>query len=170
MCDRCGFGAGAHAISLAERPAHRLVGWFWEGSHAQARDGAIKPVIRRARELSERSSGLWRSPIVGLTWNAGVGNDRPGFFRYFVGIAGDDAPAGGTALDLPEMIFASSWHGADDGGVVEHYMRMIEWIGDEGHARDTVHFAQREEYPNDYDPDGPLSLRLLLPVKVAADA
>lgn len=164
MCDRCGFGSGAHAVALAERPAHRLVGWFWEGSHAEARQGAIKQVILRARELSERSSGLWRSPIVGLTWN-----DRPGGFRYFVGIAGDDAPAEGGALDLPEMTFASSWHSGHD-GVVEHYMRMIEWIGDEGHARDTAHFAQREEYPNDYDPDGPLSLRLLLPVRVAADA
>lgn len=165
MCDRCGFGAGAHAIALAERPSHRLVGWFWEGSHAQARDGAIKPLLVRARELSERTQGLWRSPLVGITWN-----DRPGGFRYFVGIAGDDAPADGAALDLPEMAFASSWHAADDGGVVEHYMRMIEWIGEEGYTRDAAQFAQREEYPNDYDPDGPLSLRLLMPVKVPADA
>lgn len=173
MCDRCGFGSGAHAIGLTERPAHRLVGYVWEGSHAEARDGALKPVIRRARTLSEQTQGLWRSPIVGLTWNARVGNaragnDSPDGFRYFVGIAGEDAPEGGSAVDLPEMEFASSWHGPDDGGVVEHYMRMIEWIDDEGHVRDTTRFAQREEYPSDYDPDGPLSLRLLLPVRSLA--
>lgn len=160
MCDRCGLGSGAHAIALTGRPAHRLVGYVWEGSHAEARDGAVKPVIRRVRALSGRMQGLWRSPIVGLTWN-----DRPGGFRYFVGIAGEAAPEDGAAVDLPEMEFASSWHGPDDGGVVEHYLRMIEWIGDEGLSRDGARFDQREEYPNDHDPDDPLSLRLLLPVK-----
>jgi hypothetical protein len=163
MCDRCGFGTGSHAITLSERPAHRLVGWFWEGSHAEARDGALRPLILKAKTFSEASSGLWRSPIVGLTWNS-----RPDGFRYFVGIAGEDAPDGGESLDLPEMTFASSWHGPEDGSVVEHYMMMIEWIGSEGHSRDNEHFAQREEYPNDYDPDAPPALRLLLPVKVTA--
>ena len=172
MCDRCGaFGAGAHGISLSERPAHRLVGYRWEGTHAEARRGAIRPLIVKAKDLSERQAGLWRSPIVGLTWNglAGAGlseNAGSDGFRYFVGIAGDVEPADGIAIDLPEMTFASSWHGPDDGEVVEHYMRMIEWVGDEGLTRDSAHFAQREEYPVDYDPDGPLSLRLLLPVLV----
>jgi hypothetical protein len=165
MCDRCGAGFGSHAIALSERPAHRLGGWYWEGSHREARDGALKPLLLRARALSETASGgLWRSPIVGLTWN-----DRPDGFRYFVGIAGDDAPADGAGLDVPELTYASSWHGPDDGSVVEHYLRMIEWIGDEGHRRDTGHFAQREEYPNDYDPEQPPTLRLLLPV-VPAEA
>ncbi len=165
MCDRCGLGAGAHLVALSERPAHRLVGWAWEGTHEEARGGAIRPLLLRARDLSERTQGLWRSPIVGLTWNGRPGNDGPGGFRYFAGIAGDAPPPDGVALDLPEMTFASSWHGPEDGSVVEHYMRMIEWIGDEGLSRDGARFDQREEYPNDHDPDGPLSLRLLLPVK-----
>lgn len=163
MCDRCGSGAGAHDIALTERPAHRLVGYFWEGTFAQAREGAVQPVLLKARALSDSVSGLWRSPIVGLSWN-----DRPDGFRYFAGIVGEDAPEGGGAIDLPEMTFASSWHGADDGEVVQHYMRMIEWMGDESLSRDTERFAQREEYPNDYDPAAPLSLRLLLPIKPTA--
>jgi hypothetical protein len=161
----CGLGAGAHRISLTQRPAHRLAGWYWQGSFAEAREGAIKPLLLRARDLSERSSGSWRSPIVGLTWNLEAAADRPAGLRHFVGIAADDAPKDGATLDVPAMTFASAWHAADDGGVVEHYMRMIEWIGDEGHERDVTHFAQREEYPNTYDPGEPLSLRLLMPVK-----
>lgn len=169
MCDRCGFGAGAHRISLSERPAHRLVGWLWEGSHSQVREGALKPLLRQALALSETTSGLWRSPVVGLTWNLPSsppsGDTRPAGMRYFCGIAGEEPPRDGAAVDLPEMTLASSWHGPDDGGVVEHYMRMIEWIGDEALERDNSHFAQREEYPNDHDPDGPLALRLMLPVR-----
>lgn len=168
MCDRCGGFGATHAVSLSERPAHRLVGWFWEGSHARMREGALKPLLLRAREFSTRSSGLWRSPIVALSWSGPAGKYGPGGLRCFAGIAGEDAPQGGAAIDLPEMTFASSWHGPEDGSVVEHYARMIEWIGEQGLARDAAHFGQREEYPNDHDPDGPLSLRLLLPVGTLA--
>jgi hypothetical protein len=114
------------------------------------------------KQVSARRSALWRSPIVGLTWL-----DRPGGFRYFVGIAIEDGEAAGPGLqtlDLPEMSFASSWHGADDGNVVEHYLRMIEWIADEGRRRDVSIFHQREEYPPDVDLAGPPVLRLLMPV------
>lgn len=161
MCDRCGV-MGAHGISTSERPAHRLAGRLWEGSNAQAAAGAIHPLIEEMKRASARRSALWRSPIVGITWN-----DRPGGFRYFVGIAiedGEAAEPGMEILDLPEMTFASSWHGADDGNVVEHYLRMIEWISDEGLRRDFSIFHQREEYPSDFDPAGPPALRLLMPV------
>lgn len=159
MCDRCGF-SGAHAVQLAERPAQRLVGYRWEGSHAEARGGALEPLLAAARRLSDADAQFWRSPIVVLTWN-----DRPNGFRQFAGMAGDDAPPGGTAIDLPPMAFASSWHGPEDGTVVAHYLRMIEWIGDEGFSRDTTYFAQREEYPPDLKRGGPPTLRLLLPLK-----
>lgn len=161
MCDRCG-ALGAHDISMSERPAHRLAGRMWEGSNAEAAAGALHPLIEEMKQVSGRRSALWRSPIVGLTWN-----DRPGGFRYFVGIAIDDEEAaepGMQVLDLPEMTFASSWHGADDGNVVEHYLRMIEWISDAGLKRDFSTFHQREEYPPDADVAGPPVLRLLMPV------
>ncbi len=161
MCDRCGT-LGAHGISISERPAHRLAGRMWEGSNAQAAAGALHPLVEEMKQVSARRSALWRSPIVGLTWL-----DRPDGFRYFVGIAIEDGEAAGPGLqtlDLPEMSFASSWHGADDGNVVDHYLRMIEWIEDEGLRRDFSVFHQREEYPPDYDLAGPPVLRLLMPV------
>jgi predicted transcriptional regulator YdeE len=161
MCDRCGF-PGGHAIALTERPAHRLAGRIWEGTHVQAAAGAIHPLIEEMKQASARRPGLWKSPIVGISWN-----DRPDGFRYFVGIAiDDDEPPGEglDALDLPEMTFASSWHGATDGEVAAHYGRMIEWIGDEGMKWDTTRLHHREEYPLDYDVSGPPMLRLLMPV------
>jgi predicted transcriptional regulator YdeE len=161
MCDRCGV-MGSHDISLSERPAHRLVGRFWEGSNAQAASGAIHPLIEGMKQVSASRSGLWRSPIVGLSWN-----DRPDGFRYFVGIAVEEGEAPGTGLeilDMPEMTLASSWHGAEDGNVVEHYLRMIEWLSDMGLQRDFSQFHQREEYPPDIDLAAPLTLRLMMPV------
>jgi len=161
MCDRCGI-PGSHAFALTERPAHRLAGHMWEGTHAEAAAGAIHPLILEMKAASQRRPGMWRSPIVGLSWN-----DRPGGFRYFVGIAIDEGeqPADGlVALDLPEMNFASAWHGAGDGDVAGHYGRMMEWIGDEGLKWDLSRFYHREEYPLDYDPAGPPVLRLLMPV------
>ena len=161
MCDRCGV-FGSHDIALSERPAHRLAGRFWEGSHAEAAAGAIHPLIEEMKQASAVRPGPWKSPIVGISWN-----DRPDGFRYFVGIAieDDEAPqAGLEMLDLPEMTFASSWHGAEDGGVAGHYGRMFEWIADEGLKWDVSRFHHREEYPSDYDVSGPPVLRLLVPV------
>lgn len=161
MCDRCGL-PGSHGIGLSERPAHRLAGRFWEGGHAEAADGAIRPLIEEMKSVSAGRSGLWRSPIVGLTWN-----DRPDGFRYFVGIAvddGEESPPGFDVLQLPEMTFASSWHGPEDGGVVQHYLGMIEWIADMGMKRNATQFHQREEYPPDVDLAGPPALRLMIPV------
>ncbi len=169
MCDRCGLPAsGSHAITLSERPAHRLVGSYWEGSHDEVRAGALKVLLARAKTLSERTAGIWRSPLVVLTWNV-----RACSVRYFVGIAADVGELDSTGFDtieLPEMNFVSSWHGPDDGGVVEHYLHMIEWIEGQGLVRDTGQFAQREEYPNDLDLDRAPTLRLLLPVSGVAAA
>ena len=68
MCMMCGNPA-AHRYSLATRPAHRLVGRHWEGSHKQAADGALHPLIEEIKEISARHERFWRSPIVGLSWN-----------------------------------------------------------------------------------------------------
>lgn len=166
MCDRCGV-IGSHGIALSERPPHRLAGRYWEGSHTEAAAGAIRPMLAEMKANSARAPGFWSSPVVGITWN-----DRPGGFRYFVGIAidEDETPGDGLdTLDLPEMTFASSWHGAEDGNVVEHYLRMIEWISDMGLQRDSSRFHQREEYPPDVDLDGLPVLRLMMPLKPRSD-
>ena len=163
MCLLCGeVSAGQHGVAVTERPAHSLAGLFWEGSHRQAADGAIHGVINRVKAFSDRRNSLWKSPIVGLSWN-----DRPDGFRYFVGIAtdaGEDAPAEFVQLELPEMHLASSWHGPEDGEVVAHYGRMIQWVRDEGLAWDVSRFHHREEYPADVDLSRPPALRLLIPI------
>lgn len=161
MCMMCGNPA-AHRYSLATRPAHRLVGRIWEGSHAQAAEGALNPLIEEIKEISARHEQFWRSPIVGLTWN-----DRPNGFRYFTGFAleGAECPDGCSALELPEMELADIWHGPGDGDVIENYRAMMEWMGDSGFRHDTQHFHQREEYSPDVDLSAPPSLRLMLPVR-----
>ena len=163
MCLLCGDASvGKHGIAVTERPAHSLAGLFWEGSHREAADGAVHGVIERVKALSDRRASLWKSPIVGLSWN-----DRPDGFRTFVGIAIDAdevLPDGFKRLDLPEMRLASSWHGPEDGEVVAHYGRMIQWVRDEGLAWDVSRFHHREEYPADVDLSRLPALRLLIPI------
>jgi predicted transcriptional regulator YdeE len=160
MCMMCG-NPGAHLYSVASRPAHRLVGKFWEGTFAEAATGALHPLIEEMKEVSALHERFWRSPIVGLTWI-----DRPDGFRYFVGFAleGSDLPEGCSAVEVPEMEYADIWHGPGDGSVVENYRAMMEWMAGMGLRHETSVFHQREEYSPDVDLSAPPSLRLMLPV------
>jgi hypothetical protein len=162
MCLMCGDATLDHAFALAERPQHWLTGRFWSGTFEEAAAGALHPLIAEMKALSQRSTDLWKSPIVGLTWN-----DRPDGFRYFVGIETEDASAaeGFDSLDVPEMCCASLWHSPEAGTVVESYGRLMRGLREAGIERDTGFCDQREEYPPDFDLAKPPALRLLLPVK-----
>ena len=163
MCLLCAEpGFGAQGISVTFRPSHRLVGLDWEGSHAEAARGATHDLIRQVQRFSDQRASLWKGPLVGISWN-----DRPDGFRYFIGISvdeGEEAPRRFRALDLPDMRLAVSWHGASDGEVVDHYLRMIDWIREGGERWDKTHLHHREEYPADIDLAQPPALRLMLPV------
>lgn len=162
MCLMCGDATLDHAFALVERPAHRLTGRLWSGTFEEAAAGALHPLIADMKDLSARTSDLWKSPIVGLTWN-----DRPDGFRYFVGIETEDesATAGFDRLDVPEMRCASWWHGPESGTVVDSYGRLMRGLAEAGIERDQSFCDQREEYPADIDLEKPPALRLLLPVK-----
>jgi len=161
MCDRCGEpNISAHAVAMSERPAHRLVGRHWSGTYAEARAGALREVMDEIRAFSDQRGGLFRSPVIALTWN-----DPSDGFRHFVGIAEDDAPSGFDILELPEMLFATSWHGPEDGDVAAHYGAIMGQMRGDGLAHDRAVFDHREEYPPDAEPDGPPMLRLMVPVK-----
>ena len=164
MCLLCGNVAtlGGHGVAIADRPAHRLHGFFWEGSHAKAAAGGTREVLARAKAFSDARVALWKSPLVMLSWDVG-----PDGLRCFAAFAPeeDEAPAKGfSAIDVPAMSFASSWHGPQDGDVVAHYGRMLEWLRGSGWQHDPVFCNQREEYPHDADLEGPPALRLMLPV------
>jgi hypothetical protein len=158
----CGDATLGHGFVLVGRPQHRLTGRFWSGSFEDASQGALHPVISEMQALSARTSDLWKSPIVGLTWN-----DRPDGFRYFLGIETADAIAGEgfDQLDVPEMRCAGLWHGPDAGTVVESYGKLMGGLRDAGIERDPTFCDQREEYPVDIDLEKPLALRLMLPVR-----
>lgn len=162
MCDRCGEpGLTRHGFSITERPAHRLIGVNWEGTYEDAARGALHPLLARMQALSAERGGLWRSPIVGLSWN---GED--GRLRYFAGIAEDgEAKDGLETLDIPDMELASAWHGPEDGDVIGHYVGMVGWMRETGLTRDHAVFDQREEYPPDADLSGPPVLRIMLALK-----
>ena len=57
MCMMC--GNPAHLYTLATRPAHRLVGRYWEGSYEEAAAGALHPLIGEMKELSARHERFW---------------------------------------------------------------------------------------------------------------
>ncbi len=163
MCELCADGARSHAVSISHRPGLRLGGRWWRGSFAEAASGTLREVIGAVRDFSMRRDALWKSPIVGLSKSGQT--DR---LDYFAGIAcdhGEALPAGFVYLDVPEMAVASSWHGPEDGEVVAHYGRMIEWLRGSGYRRVDEPFGQREEYPHDVDLDAPPALRLLLPIE-----
>lgn len=168
LCDEMG-GLG-EGVGLSDRPPHRLAGFLWEGSRADAGNGAIHPLFARVGAFAgSRESGLWRSPIVGLTLDEWAGG-----FRYLVAIAvepSETIPAGMTAMDFPEMTFASIWHLAEDGDVGARYTRIADMVGEAGLAWDRSRLHRREEYPPDFDPSQPPSMRLMLPVaRLAATA
>lgn len=187
MCLLCG-DAAHNGIALTHRPAQLLGGLWWRGTFAEARlpkpdrdvinaTGAKEservagglplhiyphPSLEALKSFSDSRSAIWKGPIVALAQNLDCDH-----FAYFVGIAMEDGtslPAGFETLELPEMAFASSWHGPDDGDVPAHYARMSAWLQTSGHRRATSGFAQREEYPHDVDLSLPPALRLLLPV------
>lgn len=164
MCARCG-EFGRHRFAVAERAPQNLHGLVWEGTYAEAAAGAIHPLIEDMKAVAADEGDPWSRMIIGISWN-----DRADGFRYFVGIetAEDVAPtAGYRLLSLPAMRFASVWHGPDDGDVVGHYGRMIDWIEIEGQSRDVSVLHHREEYPADIDLAGPPVLRLMLPLASA---
>ncbi len=160
MCQLC--GDIAHDVALTERPAHTLAGRMWEGTFAEAAEGAIHALIAEVKAFSDARTTLWKSPIVGISWN-----DRPDGFRYLVGVApdpGETLPGNFSTVELPEMRLASAWHGPEDGEVPGHYSRMLEWLQAAGLSWDRAHFHHREEYPPEVDLAAPPALRLLLPV------
>ncbi|MEO3999251.1 hypothetical protein [Mesorhizobium sp. CAU 1732] len=147
---------------MTERPAHRLAGLWWEGTHAQAAGGATRAALAAVKDVSDSRDALWKSPIVGLSWSQGADG-----LRYFCGIAieaEEAVPDVFSIVDLPSMEFAGSWHGPDDGDVVSHLGRILEWLRLQGLAWDGTHCQQREEYAPDVDLDAPPALRLMLPV------
>ncbi|BCH25137.1 hypothetical protein MesoLjLc_48240 [Mesorhizobium sp. L-8-10] len=166
MCARCG-EFGSHRFAIAERAPQRLRGLVWEGTYAEAAAGAIHPLIEEMKIAAAAEDDPWSRMIIGISWN-----DRPDGFRYFVGIEAAEymAPAAGhRLLSLPAMRFACVWHGPDDGDVVKHYGRMIDWIETEGQERDVSILHHREEYPADFDLAGPPVLRVMLPLTPAGN-
>lgn len=163
MCLLCAEpGFGAQGVSVTFRPQHRLIGLDWEGSHAEAARGATHDVIREVQKFSERRESVWKGPLVGISRN-----HHPDGFSYFVGISADEgegAPAGFRPLELPGMRLAVSWHGEAAGEVVDHYLRMVEWIRQNGERWDKSCLHHREEYPAEIDLSRQPALRLMLPV------
>ena len=139
MCALCGDGRRVHATSITERPRQLLGGIFWSGSFGEASSGgAIDSAIAAVSGFAVARKAMWKSPIVGLSRN-----DRTDGFDYFAGVAveaGEALPEGFATLELAEGVFASSWHGPEDGDVVEHYARMIEWLRGSAYRRLTAPF------------------------------
>ncbi|APH71994.1 GyrI-like domain-containing protein [Aquibium oceanicum] len=165
MCLMCETAAPAFGeFGMTERPSEELRGVFWEGSHEEAAAGAVRAMLKRVQaHCGAGKASLWDGPIVGVSWSTG-----PGRFRTFVGIesatVGTATDAGLETLTLPGHRYATAWHGAEDGDVVERYGRMIEWIRMAGHARSPDGPHHREEYPRESDFDATPVLRLMLPV------
>lgn len=151
--DRSGF-------AVIERPAETLVGLEWEGSYGQGAAGSVRATLK-SMQARIGMGDLWSGPLVGLSFN-----DGPASFRYFVGVAIEEARAteGLHRVDLPARRHVASWHGESDGDVVAHYGRMIGWLASQGLERAGAGPHHREEYPRDGDFDGQPVLRLMLPL------
>lgn len=160
MCEWCMGPAGALPdVAFVERPAQRLVGRYWEGTHEAAAAGATVALLT-AVQAEITGSGGWGGPIVGISWAIGAGR-----FRSFVGAeTGTAVGDGHEALELPAMRFVSDWHGETDGEVIDHYQAMLEWMRVSGARWDKSRLHHREEYPLHADFSAPPVLRLMLPV------
>lgn len=115
-------------------------------------------MARAALAVARRQTGLFKSPVVALSWNG-----REGRLRHFVGIA--DGPALGDAVvDLPEISYATAMHGPRDGHVAGRYGSIALWVRERSVAADRNHFDHREEYSADMELDDRASIRLMVPV------
>ncbi len=162
MCEWCTGPAGALPdVAFVDRPAQRLLGRYWEGTHEAAAAGAAVALLE-AVQAEIAASGRWGGPIVGISWAT-----APGRFRSFVGAEAEEGAAAGDgheALELPAMRFVSDWHGETDGEVIDHYQAMLEWMRISGARWDKSRLHHREEYPLHADFSAPPVLRLMLPV------
>lgn len=161
MCQLCAEIAsfGQDRISVTNRPAHRLAGLRWTGILKRSDRQALHPHIEAVKHFSDSRAAAWKSPIVVMT--SGTQQD------CFVGIAveRDEAlPGDFESLYVPEMNFASSWHGHDQGDVAEHYARMLEWLSGGGYRLDNTSFCCREEFPHDIELSPSPAFRLMLPL------
>jgi len=163
MCEWCTGPAGALPdVAFVERPAQRLVGRWWEGTHEAAAAGETLALLA-AVQAEIAAAGGWGGPIVSISWATGTGR-----FRTFVGAeAGTLAGDARETLDLPAMRFVSDWHGESDGEVIDHYQSMLEWMRVSGARWDKSRLHHREEYPLHADLAAAPVLRLMLPVAEA---
>lgn len=174
MCRWCGEPGGrATGAALVERPAQRLVGRSWQGTHGEAASGAILALLKAVQAETGGDGAIFAGPIVALSWS-----DRPDGFRTFVGVEVDGAGEAGEAwaalerdgerVDLPPMRFAADWHDArhdaSGGDVLGHYEALIAWLRASGHRWDRTRLHHREEYPRHADFSAAPVLRLMLPI------
>ena len=93
MCEWCTGPVGALPdVAFVDRPAQRLLGRYWEGTHEAAAAGAAVALLT-AVQAEIAASGRWGGPIVGISWATGRGRVRA------VGRGGAGAGAGGGGGD-----------------------------------------------------------------------
>jgi hypothetical protein len=164
MCQWCAPPVlAADEFGLTERPAQRLVGLSWEGTHAQAREGATRKLLAEVQDFALGLGDAWIGPIIALSWN-----DRPLGGRFFAGVETTNRAGGMTSMDCAAMRFVTGWHDDKHGEVPDHYERMLWWMGANGHRWEKQRLHHREEYPLHADFSGDSVLRLMLPVAVSS--
>jgi hypothetical protein len=149
----------ADEFGLTERPAQRLVGISWEGSYAEARQGATRRLLAEVQDFALGLNDPWVGPLVALSWN-----DRPEGGRFFAGVETAAGGKGMSGVECTAMRFVTGWHAPKHGDVPDHYERMLWWMGANGHRWDKQLLHHREEYPLHADLAAEPELRLLLPV------
>ncbi|WP_338445638.1 GyrI-like domain-containing protein [Pelagerythrobacter marensis] len=109
MADGTERAGGTVKAALVDHPPRRLAGMAWEGTYAEAADGAVRRLIEElCRRLDGRPETLW-----GVSWE-----DRPDGFRHFAGIEAAEAVPGLERLDLPALTSLTADHtGGDATGV-----------------------------------------------------
>ena len=160
MCQWCAPPLlAADEFGLTERPAQRLAGLSWEGTHAQAREGATRKLLTAVQDFALSLGDAWIGPIIALSWN-----DRPEGGRFFAGVETTNRAGSMMHIDCAAMRFVTGWHDGQHGEVPDHYERMLWWMSANGHRWDKQQLHHREEYPLHADLSGEPVLRLMLPV------
>lgn len=164
MCRWCDGGAASlDGFGVELRPAARLGGSTWSGSHADAVAGGLADALARLRGRVVEDAAFAPGPVVVVTLE-GQG-DR---VTCFVGARLADvapAPAGLEELAVPAADYAVVNHHRSDGEAIDRYAAMLDWIRAEGLVRDRSAWQHREEYPLHANFARPESVRLMVPVK-----
>ncbi|MBS4216784.1 effector binding domain-containing protein [Bacillus sp. FJAT-49711] len=138
---------------LTTKEAFQAIGLKWEGTFAEAGEGAIRKIqIKLKNRLEEISNIVNPDILLGLSYHATFGGN--GFTHYAVVEVEsvEEVPLGMISISVPTLTYATCQHRKGQ-NIEQSYDNMYNWIRKEGLMENNVgHLTHFEKYPMTQNP------------------